>query len=220
MKVLELFAGSRSVGKVAEKMGFTVFSVDINAFDKIDLVKDINTLEISDIPFIPDMIIAGTPCTTYSLAAISHHRNEDYSPKTEFAAFCDTMNVRLLNLFKQWEELNPDLCWYIENPRAVLRKMWFMKGLPRQTVWYCQYGDKRRAKPTDFWSNNFYSLFNPNGWQPRAECWKGRDNCHELAPRGSSTGTQGIKDAYERSTYPVELCEEILISTAQKLDYL
>ena len=28
MKLLELYAGSRSVGKVAEKLGFEVFSVD------------------------------------------------------------------------------------------------------------------------------------------------------------------------------------------------
>ena len=74
MNILELFAGSRSIGKVADKIGHNVFSVDINNFEGINLVKDIEFLEIEDIPFIPDMIIAGTPCTTYSIAAISHHR--------------------------------------------------------------------------------------------------------------------------------------------------
>ena len=40
MNVLELFAGSRSIGKVAESFGCNVFSVDINNFEGIDLVKN------------------------------------------------------------------------------------------------------------------------------------------------------------------------------------
>jgi len=41
VNVLELFAGSRSVGNVAEELGFNVFSVDVKPFKGIDLVKDI-----------------------------------------------------------------------------------------------------------------------------------------------------------------------------------
>ena len=220
MKVLELFAGSRSIGKEAEKQGHEVLSVDVKPFDGIDLVKDCEFINIKDLPFIPDMLVAGTPCTTYSLAAISHHRNEDRTPKTRFAAKCDRMNVNLLNLIKDILEVNPNFIWYIENPRAVLRKMEFMQGLPRVTVWYCTYGDKA-AKPTDWWSNNLYSLFNPNGWQPRPQCYNGNKNCHhEAAPRGSSTGTQGKKDNYERSKYPEELCKEIIEATNRKHENL
>ena len=80
----------------------------------------------------------------------------------------------------------------------MLRKMPFMQGLPRVTIWYCQYGDDR-AKPTDIWSNHIYDpMFNPNGWKPRPECWNGREDCHESAPRGSKTGTQGKKDNYDK----------------------
>lgn len=219
MKVLELFAGSRSIGKVAESRGHEVFSIDINPFEGIDLVKDINELEIEDVPFIPDVVWSGTPCTTYSLAAGSTHRFEHYKPKTEFAFKCDEMNVRVNRLISEWLKLNPKLLWHIENPRGMLRKMWFMQGLPRTTVWYCQYNDHyNRAKPTDIWSNNIGNpLFNPDGWFPRPECWNGRKNCHEEAPRGSRTGTQGLKGNYERSTYPEELCIDIIKACENKL---
>ena len=56
MKVLELFAGSRSFSSVAEELGHETFTVDNEPFDKIDLVKDVEMLEISDIPFKPDLI--------------------------------------------------------------------------------------------------------------------------------------------------------------------
>jgi len=216
MRVLELYAGSRSIGKVADKRGHDVFSVDIKGFKGVNLIKDCEFLEISDLPWVPDVIFSGTPCTTYSLAAISHHRNEDRTPKTEFASKCDRMNIANLKLFDEILKINPSVIWYIENPRAVLRKMPFMRGLPRVTVWYCRYGDTS-AKPTDFWSNNIYSLFNQNGWRPRPECYNGNLNCHhDSSPRGSRTGTQGKKGNYERSIYPVELCEELIEASERK----
>lgn len=86
MKVLELFAGSRSVGKACEELGYKVFSVDWEGFKGIDLKIDIGNLKIKDLPFIPDIVWASPDCTTYSIAAISKHRNkEDKSPKTEYA---------------------------------------------------------------------------------------------------------------------------------------
>jgi len=206
IKVLELFAGSRSIGKVADDLGYEVFSVDINDFDGINLVKDIEFLTKDDIPFIPDVIWASPPCTTYSIAAIGHHRDMG-KPKTDFAAKSDRLVLNTLKLIKEF-----DCKYFIENPRGYLRKMDFMLGIPKTTVWYCTYGDIR-AKPTDIWSNHIYSLFNQDGWQPRQECFNGNTNCHhQPAPRGSRTGTQGMKNNYERSKVPYELCKEILLS--------
>ena len=205
-KVLELFAGSRSIGKVADELGYEVFSVDINNFEGIDLVKDIEFLTKEDIPFIPDVIWASPPCTTYSIAAIGHHRDMG-KPKTDFAAKSDRLVLNTLKLIKEY-----NCKYFIENPRGYLRKMDFMLGIPKTTVWYCTYGDTR-AKPTDIWSNHIYSLFNVNGWKPRAICFNGNTNCHhQPAPRGSRTGTQGMKNNYERSKVPYELCKEILLS--------
>ena len=205
MKVLELFAGSRSIGKAAESLGYDVFSSDINAFDGIDYVVDILNFDVNKIPFKPDIIWASPPCTTYSIAAISHHRPKG-KPLSDFAIKSDKMVKKTLNIIN---ELKPKY-WYIENPRGMLRKQDFMLNIPKATVLYCKYSDKR-AKPTDIWTNNLRSLLNPNGWQPRPQCHNGNVKCHhEAAPRGSRTGTQGLKGNYNRSKIPNELCLEIL----------
>ena len=206
MKVLELFAGSRSIGKAAESLGYKVYSTDLNDFEGIDYPIDILDFDTTKVPFKPDIIWASPPCTYFSVASISKHWNKDHTPKTEQAIFGVKVVSKTIQIIK---ELNPKY-WYIENPRGKLRKLDIVKGLPRTTVWYCTYGDKR-AKPTDIWTNNLRSVFNPDGWQPRPECFNGNKNCHhESAPRGSRTGTQGLKGNYERSKIPNELCLEIL----------
>ncbi len=76
-----------------------------------------------------------------------------------------------------------------------------MQGLPRYTVTYCQYGDKR-MKPTDIWTNHPDPQFKP----PRHN----GDPCHESAPRGAKTGTQGIKGSKDRARIPYDLCRHIV----------
>ena len=208
MKVLELFAGSRSIGKVADLLGYEVYSSDINNFENINYVVDILDFDINKIPFKPDFIWASPPCTFFSVASIGKHWNKDHSPKSENAKLGMQIIQKTLDII--------DMCqpkyFFIENPRGKLRKLDLMKGIPRTTVWYCKYGDKR-AKPTDIWTNNLRSIFNSKGWQPRVECKNGNKNCHhEPAPRGSQTGTQGMKGNYNRSKIPELLCKEILNS--------
>ena len=203
-KLVELFAGSRCVGKAGEELGMKVFSADWQPFENIDFVGDIEDMKISDVPFVPDVVWASPDCTTYSIAAISHHRNGT-EPKSNYAKKCDQVNQHFISLIKQWLQINPNLKFFIENPRGMLRKMPFMQEFKRHTVWYCQYGDDR-AKPTDIWTNS-------NNWQPRPFCKNGNKNCHhQPAPRGSKTGTQGRKGSYEASKIPNELCIEILKS--------
>jgi len=73
MKILELFAGSRSIGKIAERMGFEVLSSDINDFENIHYVKNILEFDPNEINFIPDIIWASPPCTAFSVASLGHH---------------------------------------------------------------------------------------------------------------------------------------------------
>lgn len=206
MIVLELFAGTRSIGKAFEEQGHKVFSIEWDkSFDNIDLYADIGTLTKDDIIKLcgraPDVIWASPDCTTYSIAAISHHRTKEASgnlaPKSDYAKFCDEVNQNVIRLIN---ELQPKY-FFIENPRAGLRKMDFMQGIPRYTITYCQYGDKR-MKPTDIFTNHPNPQFKP-------PCRNGAP-CHEAAPRGSKTGTQGIKDKVDRARIPAELCKHIV----------
>lgn len=205
MKVLELFAGTRSIGESFEGRGHEVFSIDWDKnFENIDWYADISTITTQDIIEKfgqPDVIWASPDCSSYSIAAISHHRKREddgnLTPVSDYAKFCDKTNIHLLELIK---ELNPKY-YFIENPRGGLRKMRFIQGLPRYTVTYCQYGDKR-MKPTDIWTNHPSPKFKP--------MCKNGDKCHEPAPRGSRTGTQGLKGSKERSRIPKALCEHIV----------
>ncbi len=152
MKVLELFAGSRSIGKAAESLSMEVFSSDINAFDGIDYVVDILDFDVNNVPFVPDIIWASPPCTSYSIAAISHHR-DGQKPRTPFAEKSDRMIAKVHDIIDYFIAINPDVVYFIENPRGMLRKMDFMRRhVIRRCVTYCQYGDNR-MNTTDIWTN-------------------------------------------------------------------
>jgi site-specific DNA-cytosine methylase len=207
MKVLELFAGTRSIGKEFEKAGHEVFSVDYDKQHKnIDLYIDIMELTAEMVLEKfgrPEIIWCSPDCTSYSIAAISHHRtkevNGNLAPVSDYAKFSDKLNQHVHSLI---EQLKPKY-WFIENPRGGMRKMNWMKDKPIYTVWYCQYGDTR-AKPTDLWTNHPNPKFKP-------VCRNGNPNCHhQRARRGAKTGTQGLKGSVDRSRIPEELCKHIV----------
>jgi len=202
VNVLELFAGSKSIGKQAEKLGMNVYSSDINDFEGIDYVVNILEFDVTKVPFKPDIIWASPPCTSFSVASIGHHWTGGkgaYIPKTDGARLGLELVKKTIEIIEYFQPT----FWFMENPRGVLRKLPVVQGLPRKTVTYCQYGDER-MKPTDIWTNSII-------WEPRPMCKNG-DPCHVSAPRGSRTGTQGRSNAYERSKIPDELCFEVLKS--------
>lgn len=202
MNVLELFAGSQSIGKQAEKLGMNVFSSDLIEFEGINYPVSILDFDVTKVPFQPNIIWASPPCTSFSVASIGHHWTGGkgaYIPKTDGARLGLELVKKTIEII---EHFQPTF-WFMENPRGVLRKLPVVQGLPRKTVTYCQYGDER-MKPTDIWTNSIL-------WVPRPMCKNG-DPCHVAAPRGSRTGTQGRSNAYERSKIPDELCFEVLKS--------
>lgn len=203
MKLLELFAGSRSVGKAAEKLGMEVFSSDLEAFKDIHYQCNIFDFDLSRLPWQPDIVWASMPCQGFSVLTISRNwklKDGIYLPQNSSAKLGIKIAQKTLSLI---QEINPRF-FFMENPMGILRKMPFMKGIKRHTVTYCQYGDTR-MKPTDIWTNS-------TAWKPRPKCKNG-DPCHEASPRGVyGGGTIGLANAYERAKIPERLCMEILKS--------
>ena len=135
LKLLELFAGTRSVGKAFERRGHQVFSVEWDKkFDNITLYDDVNNLTPESVielcGGVPDVIWASPDCTTYSVAAISHHRRKvgnTLEPVSDYAKFCDRTNRHVLDLIR---ELKPKL-WFIENPRGGGKKDGLYAGIAK-----------------------------------------------------------------------------------------
>lgn len=212
MKVLELFAGTCSVGNTFKEHGHEVYEVEWDKkFPNIDKYIDIGMLTAEEIIKDfgrPDIIWASPDCTTFSVAAISKHRRKNketgnLDPISDYARFCDRVDQHVLDLIR---ELKPKY-YFIENPRGGFRKMsWLNQFLTdtngkMYTVTYCKYGEER-MKPTDIFTNHP----NPDFLPPS----KNGDPDHVAAPRGARTGTQGIKGSVDRSRIPKLLCEHIV----------
>jgi len=214
---LELFSGTQTMSNEFEKNGYKIFTVDWN--EKFDSswhtdISKITTQDIIERFGVPNVVWIAFDCTTYSIAAISHHRRKNeqsgnLDPVSDYAKFCDECNKNVLKVLEELRQINKELIFFIENPRGGLGKMDFMKPYEKykHLITYCKYQkdlpvEKRRMKPTNIWTNHP----NPNFEEP---CKNGSP-CHQRAPRGSKTGTQGLKNSELRSMYPKQLCEHIV----------
>ncbi len=189
--MLELFCGTKSVGREFEKVGFEVVSLDYDPQFNASITADI--LSLPDDYFSGfDVVWASPPCDAFSVMVIGKNWNHDHTPKNDAARLGLQILEKTVRII---QSVNPPM-WWMENPRGKMRKMPIVQDFRRVTVSYCQYGDTR-MKPTDIWTNTV--------WEPRPMCSNG-DQCHEAAPRGSRTGTQGIKGAKARAVIPEDIC--------------
>ena len=199
LQTVELFCGTQSFSKVARTFGYATYTIDNDPRHGADVIADIR--EVKAIPR-TDVLWASPPCEAFSVAAIGHNWNPDYTPKHVRAVDAQHLVRKSMSLIQR----SRPTWWFVENPRGMLRKLaWFdecvrdMRGA-RHTVTYCQYGDTR-MKPTDIWTNAWW-------WAPKPSCKRG-DPCHEPAPRGAKTGTQGIRGASDRGRIPSGLFKEL-----------
>jgi len=186
MKILELFSGTASFSNVCKARGHEIFTVDNNPQFNPDLCIDIMELT-SDIILEkfgkPDIIWASPPCQKFSIMTVYKNWEKigenEYRPKNKDAIHAQEIVKHTLKLIA---ELKPRY-YFIENPRAMLRKQEFMLDIPRKTITYCQYGLEYQ-KATDIWTNC-------KAWLPKPIC-SANSPCHVRAPRGSRFGVQGV----------------------------
>ena len=159
-RLVELFRGTGSVGRVATRMGWKVLSVDLDARFGATHSVDVREFPYKTIP-VPDYVWASPPCTTYSLAATWVRHRDPHTAKalSQQAHEADDILRHTLKMIAYWQRRNPRLRVCIENPRGYMRKMPELQHLTRTTTSYNQYGWPI-VKPTDFWTN-FPLLLHP-----------------------------------------------------------
>jgi hypothetical protein len=181
MRVLELFSGTGNMARAFKERGHDTLTVDLS--QDADLMVDVQVLTreqiVERLGGAPDVIWASPPCTGFSVASIGRHWDAEGKPKSDTSR----LGLALLRRTKEIISWFPGCAWFIENPRGMMRLMPELQSDRRDTITFCKYGENR-MKPTDVWTNI--------EWNPRSPCKNGL-GCHEDAPRGSMTGTQGVK---------------------------
>lgn len=186
---------------IIEAMGHEYITMDYDGKFNPNIAVDVFEFDIDKYGRF-DFIWASPPCESFSVSSIGHHWHRGGIPKTDNAIYAKKLLAKTLEIIRH---ANP-YAYLIENPMGMMRKMPELFMVPRSTVTYCQYGDFR-MKPTD--------LFGVvPGWTPRPACHKG-DPCHVAAPRGSRTGTQGMRSYADKSVVPIDLWVEIINAIAK-----
>jgi hypothetical protein len=200
MRVLDLFSGLGGWAAPFRDRGYDVTTVDVVEAFHPDICA--NVLDLGPYLGAYDVVLASPPCEAFSVASIGTHWGggmRAYEPQTPQA---HTALALVHWTVAAIEAMRPRVA-IIENPRGMLRKLGVLDRYERVTVTYCQYGDTS-MKPTDLWGLPF-----PDKWAPLAMCRNGA-SCHERAPRGARTGTQGKQGSAARAEIPYPLALSVL----------
>jgi site-specific DNA-cytosine methylase len=211
MRVLELFSGTHSVGKVADELGWETVSVDmiLPATHREDIMK-FNYKQYPSDYF--DIVWASPPCVEYSKLQDGWlgrmRKGHLYTKERQeiCMAEADKLVLKSLEIINYF---NPTL-WYIENPRGKLKQRPIMKDIPYITVDYCRYSNWGYRKTTNIWTNN--NNFTPKTCEGVGKCPNMLGNLHatNLGNTERRIKTKGNgQTQQERYRIPPDLIREL-----------
>ena len=167
MRLLELFSGTHSIGKVAKKK----FNMDVVSLDK-DLgpecpfgsnyksdkhyIEDIFTWDYKQYPVgYFDIITASPVCLWWSVLRNSHIGRG--TTKEQIEKDIEQYGKPMIDkVFEILEYFEPNF-WWIENPQTGRLKHYIAEKYPEYNSYYdvdyCQYSDWGYKKRTRFWTN-------------------------------------------------------------------
>jgi hypothetical protein len=158
MRLLELFAGTGSIGRAFEARGYEVVSLDIDPKANATFTCDIMQFDYRQFqPGHFDVVWGSPPCTMYSRARTTAKLPRDLEG-------ADRLVAKTLEII---EYLKPHL-WAFENVGSgLLPGRQVVAGLHRDFLTYCMYADgdfPKYRKLTCIWHNL--------PWTPRPLCRK------------------------------------------------
>ena len=173
MKVLELFSGTHSIGKVGKKYNYDITSLDRDLGESNGdytsnnhIKEDIMTWDYKQYPIGHfDLITASPVCLWWSILRSSWIGRQCKSirpiPKIitkedlleDIELYGKPMVDKVIEII---DYFNPKF-WWIENPQTGKMKNYIEEKYPNYNtfydVYYCQYSDYGYKKRTRFWTN-------------------------------------------------------------------
>ena len=209
--LLELFCGTKSVGRVFDEHGWDVVSVDFLPHFEPTICKNVLDLTVEDIlAKLPkyrqtvDVIWASPMCTQYS-------SSRTRGPPRDLIG-SDKLVQKVLDLVAYF-----NVPLFMENPyTGLLRKRSVVEGIPYRIIDYCQYAEDtfpgRYRKRTAIWTNTSWTpkraLCNPRSCH---FCSDGKKHDHASEDRRSPSGQQKTR-RNQLYKIPRALVEEFVAS--------
>jgi len=160
-RLLELFCGTKSVGKVFETNGYEIVSLDYDAKFDATHTEDILAWDYKQYPVGHfDVIWASPDCTTWTIATGGKYRTKANIwgiPNEHLgqAVYGNNMVLRVIEIITYFKPK----AWFIENPRGLLQHFPPLKRFVDEEdgnmtlVHYGNYNNWGFPKPTNIWSN-------------------------------------------------------------------
>ena len=214
MRLLDLYAGTHSVGTVARALGFD----EVVSLDLTDATICCDVLEWDYVSAFPvgyfDVIWASPPCETFSHARYKNIGRHGITRETIEAEIL-TRGVPLLRKTEEIIDYFQPRFYFIENPDSGAMKR-FIEDTPFYIVDYCMYGFNCR-KRTRIWTN--LKDFTPKLCNKECGSFEnGKHLINAVGGNGKQKGQGSGSNKRERYRIPASLVRDLLSLITTKDD--